>query len=116
MDAKLLQCRVFGHAWDEVPIGAVTDDYYPVSGYRIVVALKCMRCGTARIDAWNRWGGLGARRYIYEDAYRDMNATLKDSTAEDSNSWATAKKRYIAARKNALMAGMKGPETDKEAG
>lgn len=112
----MLKCRIFGHAWDEVPIGAVTDDYYPITGYRIVVALKCMRCGTARIDAWNRWGGLGARKYLYEDGYKELNSSLREDASGDDSSWTTAKKRYIKARKAALMAGMDGGDGDGEMG
>ena len=94
-----VKCRIFGHAWEEVPIGKVVDDYSPVMGYRVVIAVQCLRCKTARVDAWNQWGGIGGRRYIYDDDYKTLNADLREHGKEGDNSWITAKKRYIAARK-----------------
>ena len=93
-----LQCRIFGHAWDEVPVGKVIDSYEHPLHYRNVVTLQCLRCETARIDAWNRWGGLGGRRYIYPDDYRELNQRLREAKKEGVSVQAEAKRRYLAAR------------------
>lgn len=98
--ASLLQCRIFGHAWDEVPIGRVVDSYTSPMEYRVVIALECMRCKTARIDAWNRWGTLGARKYVYPDAYKALNEDLREHHKGDDTPWMEAKKRYLKARAN----------------
>lgn len=106
---QLIRCRIFGHAWDEVSIGAVTDDYVSPVGYREVLALKCMRCGTARIDSWNRWGGLGGRRYIYDEDYKQLNLDLRENHKPDESARDAAKKRYLAARREAMK------QSDQEA-
>jgi hypothetical protein len=75
-----------------------------------------MRCKTARIDAWSRWGVLGGRKYIYEDDYKEMNHTLKEESTEDDSSWHTAKKRYVELRRAARKAEMSGETDAREAG
>jgi hypothetical protein len=97
-NSDLLRCRIFGHAWDEVPVGAVIDSYTTPLSHKIVIALQCMRCKTARIDSWNRWGALGGRKYIYPDDYKSLNEDLREHHKAEDTSWIEAKKRYLKAR------------------
>src|SRR4051812_46436093 len=99
----MLRCRIFGHAWDEVSIGAVIDEFRAPLGYREVVALKCMRCEAVRIDAWNRLGTLGNRRYIYDDGYKQLGDSLRGNTKPGTSTFLTAKKRYLAARRRQVF-------------
>ena len=75
-------------------------DFHPVGIYRNVISLRCLRCRTLRLDAWNQIGRLGQRRYIYEDGYREFGDQLKEGGKPDDNRWTTAKRRYLDMRRS----------------
>ena|ERR1700749_3691695 len=67
LDASMLKCRTYGHAWDEFypdTLGA------PVYGWRL--SLRCTRCTTERHDVIDSIGAVSQRRYIYPDDYHLM--------------------------------------------
>ena len=60
------KCRAYGHAWDWYsPVGPQRNTYN-----NNMVYLRCLRCGTARHDAYDLSGGLANRRYHYAEGYQ----------------------------------------------
>jgi hypothetical protein len=64
MGAASLQCRTYGHAWDEYSRPDLPD----TAGWRL--SLRCARCSTERHDVIDLIGGLSERRYVYPEGYR----------------------------------------------
>lgn len=56
-------CRTFGHAWYE----STTDKK---AEYGVLIALRCERCDTERLDNVDYWGNFLRRRYDYPDGYQ----------------------------------------------
>lgn len=94
---------MFGHAWDEVDVRDLEESYEAPRGYGQIIALRCLRCKTVRLDAWSRWGILGGRKYVYRDEYKDLNQDLKDSAKAEDSTWVTARKRYLKLRRTEGM-------------
>jgi hypothetical protein len=65
---EYLTCRVMRHAWDPIPA-----DFTPSFGDAVM--LRCMRCGTIRIDVFSRLTGdrLAPPRYDHPPGYRDAD-------------------------------------------
>lgn len=62
-----VRCRTLAHAWDDVP-----SPRRPPWG--VLMALRCVRCGTIREDIVNRFDGeLMSRNYVYPEGYRDSD-------------------------------------------
>lgn len=63
---EYLTCRVMRHAWDPIPA-----DFTPSFGDAVM--LRCMRCGTVRIDVFSRLTGdrLAPPRYDHPPGYKD---------------------------------------------
>jgi len=56
-------CRLWGHAWMEVP-----SDWTPA--YGIPMTVRCERCDMERRDAVGRYTGMiESRRYVYPEGY-----------------------------------------------
>lgn len=67
---EYVQCRTFGHAWDDIPVTEPHPDGHSFW-------LRCTRCGTMRRDVFDRrWGGLVHRKYDYPDNYRLTSEVL----------------------------------------
>jgi len=66
----MLRCKALrGHAWEAIASDA---DYGP----DIPLSLRCVVCGTIRIDLLDRrTGDLLSRRYDYPDGYRELNTS-----------------------------------------
>lgn len=61
---EYVQCRTYGHAWEEIP---VTESH--IDGESLW--LRCVRCATERHDVFDRrYGHIVHRGYDYPDAYR----------------------------------------------
>lgn len=57
-------CRTFSHSWDDDP----TAEYTTIFNW--TASLRCTRCGTTKIEAYNAVGDVIYRRYVYPDGYR----------------------------------------------
>lgn len=67
-DVHFVQCRLLGHAWDEVVSDLVRHGRRTLPGQRM--SFRCVRCGTVRDEVWSRDGDLVSRRYIYAEDYQ----------------------------------------------
>ena len=68
LDNNSLMCKMtFAHAMEVVP-----KEEWPLAfpGWGIPVVFHCPRCGTYRLDVWDRIGNLSYRRYHTPDHYR----------------------------------------------
>lgn len=63
-----VQCRLLGHAWDEIPSDLSIKGKRVLTGERM--SFRCVRCQTVREEVWNIKGELSMRRYIYADNYQ----------------------------------------------
>jgi hypothetical protein len=64
-DYSQLQCRTYGHAWEEFfPVDMGT----PMYGWRL--SLRCMRCTSERHDTIDVLGRINGRRYVYVEGYQ----------------------------------------------
>jgi len=59
-------CRVYGHAWFEVPDDAGWD---PRKMFNHRIVLRCERCGGSRYDGIDSRGEVGARYYVMPEGY-----------------------------------------------
>lgn len=65
MPTEYVQCRTFGHSWDEfIP----TNMRKPSFGFRF--SLICATCGTERHDLLDTNGAVANRAYKYPDYYQ----------------------------------------------
>lgn len=65
LDADMLKCRTYGHAWDEF-----YPDYKSPPSYGWRLSLRCIRCSTERHDTIDLVGRVSSREYVYPDGYR----------------------------------------------
>lgn len=79
LDDKSLLCKMtFAHAMEPVPL-----EEWPLTlpNWGIRVLFHCPRCGTYRLDIWDRLGRLTYRRYHVLNHYRVEKS--KDLRASD---------------------------------
>ena len=67
-DVFFVQCRLLGHAWDEIPSN-ISDKGGKkwIPGQRM--SFRCVRCGTIRNEVWSKVGELVTRSYDYTEHY-----------------------------------------------
>lgn len=64
-----LECRSFGHAWDDITATAPRHKVTYLDGVRVTV--RCPRCTTEREDVWStETGKLLHRKYRYPVDYK----------------------------------------------
>lgn len=63
---KYLQCRVFGHSWDQIP--PTLSDRLRL--FRHYIVARCTSCGTERHDGINAQGEVGQREYRHPKGYQ----------------------------------------------
>jgi hypothetical protein len=63
-----LDCRTFGHAWDEYnPTG---EQFARRDGFYDRITVRCTRCTTTRHDYIDREGQVTFRQYKHPEGYR----------------------------------------------
>ena len=67
-EVYFVQCRLLGHAWDEIPSDLKKHGRRRLTGLRM--AFRCVRCGTVREELWNSRGELVTRNYDYSENYQ----------------------------------------------
>jgi hypothetical protein len=67
---EFVVCRALGHAWDDNPSAAVDGEWLAFSVG--VLALRCTRCTTERLDYIGKDLGVAYRRYLYPDHYQSV--------------------------------------------
>lgn len=74
-----IECKTFGHAWDEYNPTDVPE--LQPGMYFDRITLRCTRCHTTRHDYLDRSGGVEYRNYTYTDGYRDTRDQPRPSRA-----------------------------------
>ena len=77
-DVSFVECKTWGHAWEEYnPIGSTSDR----PGLRMT--LECVRCHTRRHDFLNPQGHVTGRQYFYAEGYRSTDAFGQKPTRDE---------------------------------
>lgn len=70
MNVSFVQCKTLGHAWEVIPTRQKR-------GYKNILQLRCVNCGTERFDALDWRGELLYRYYEYPEGYKDAEKMPK---------------------------------------
>ena len=66
LENEVLLCRMMRHNWEEYT--PLQDEVKSIA-WGTPVGWRCTRCGTKRIDVYDRLGEVSWRNYIYRDGY-----------------------------------------------
>lgn len=70
---EYVTCKTIGHAWDHNPNPSRRG-----SSYKHVLAFRCTRCGTERIDGLDWKGDIIFRYYVYPENYRSAQKMARN--------------------------------------
>lgn len=70
LEAEYVLCRTLGHAWDDHPNAKIDLSLYRVSAG--VMALRCTRCMTERLDYIGQDMSVAQRYYRYPPRYNTI--------------------------------------------
>lgn len=90
-----LRCRVYGHAWDQIPPTLADPEYQKLFAWYDV--LRCISCATERYDGIVLGGRVDNRSYKYPDGYA-VSFTLTRAAARAEYMRRTRTSRAIKER------------------